>query len=329
MMSANTQYNPDPWDRRVPGSRVAFEDLVIDLTRQLAAEMGYSLPSGSEGSDEWFHSAAARRLKEEIVAVGHKLWEREYVDGAGGNISVRLGPDYVLCTPTMLSKGDLTPDDICMTDLEGNLLHGQRSRTSELLLHLAIYKATPRAGAVVHCHPPYATAWSLTGSGPPSGYLVEQEIFVGRVPLARYETPGTPEFAATVLPFVNDCNSVLLSNHGIVCWADTITRAEWMVEIVDTYCHTLLIASQLGAPISRISPEKMKDLEVVRRRVAASLPAMAAGPYTPPIDSLPAGAEPRRNARLESIVRKVLSGFADRINREAARDCEPTAAAKR
>jgi L-fuculose-phosphate aldolase len=316
-MSANTQFSPDPWDRGLPvtvPSSSAFEDLVHDLTRRLAAEMEYALPATSEGPDQWFHSAEARKLKEEIVAVGRKLWAREYVDGAGGNISVRLGPDYVLCTPTMLSKGDLSPDDICMTDLEGNLLRGHRSRTSELLLHLAIYKATPRAGAVVHCHPPYATAWSLTASGPPAGHLVEQEIFVGRVPLAPYETPGTAEFAATVLPFVDDCNSVLLSNHGIVCWAETITRAEWMVEIVETYCHTLLIASQLGTPLSRISPEKMMDLEVLKRRLAASQSATGAMSGGGPVDSQPGpGAELRSNTSLESIVRKVLSGFADRI----------------
>jgi len=265
---------------------------------------------------EWFHSAEARGFKDEIVEVGRKLWKREYVDGAGGNISVRLGPDYLLCTPTMLSKGDLTSDDICMTDLEGNLVHGHRSRTSELLLHLAIYKGNPHAGAVVHCHPPHATAWSLTGSGPPAGYLVEQEIFVGRVPLARYETPGTAAFAATVLPFVNDCNSVLLANHGIVCWAETITRAEWMVEIVETYCHTLLIASQLGVPINRISPEKMVDVEVLKGRLAASSPAIGAisGKASAGSDLATEGL--RRHAELESIVRRVLRAYADRIHRE-------------
>jgi L-fuculose-phosphate aldolase len=322
-MSANTQFSTDPWDRGLPGSvpsSSAFEELVRDLTRRLAAEMGYPVPSTSEGPDEWFHSAEARKLKEEIVAVGRKLWAREYVDGAGGNISARLGPDYVLCTPTMLSKGDLTPDDICMTDLEGNLLRGHRSRTSELLLHLAIYKATARAAAVVHCHPPYATAWSLTGSGPPSGYLVEQEIFVGRVPLAQYETPGTAAFAATVLPFVDDCNSVLLSNHGIVCWASTVTRAEWMVEIVETYCHTLQIASQLGMPIKQILPEKMMDLEVLKRRLAASQSAIGTMSCTAGGDSpLARAAELQSHAGLESIVRKALAGLADRIQREASK----------
>ena len=93
-------------------------------------------------------------MRAEIIRVGRKLWERQYVDGNGGNISARLGSRYMLCTPTMLSKGDLEPSDICFLDLAGNVLAGERSRTSELLLHLEIYKANPAARAVVHCHPP-------------------------------------------------------------------------------------------------------------------------------------------------------------------------------
>ena len=114
------------------------------------------------------NSFEARGLRAEIIRVGRKLWERQYVDGNGGNISVRLGSRYVLCTPTMLSKGDLEPADICLSDLDGNILAGDRSRTSELLLHLEIYKANPRARAVVHCHPPYATAFAMTGTIPPN-----------------------------------------------------------------------------------------------------------------------------------------------------------------
>src|SRR5208282_2973058 len=105
------------------------------------------------------NSHEADALRAEIIAVGRKLWERSYVDGNGGNISVRLGARYVLCTPTMISKGDLQPTDICLCDLEGNTLAGNGTRTSELLLHLEIYKANPHARAVVHCHPPHATAF--------------------------------------------------------------------------------------------------------------------------------------------------------------------------
>lgn len=212
-------------------------------------------------------SVEADTLRAEIIRTGRKLWERQYVDGNGGNISVRLGEKYVLCTPTMLSKGDLEPADICLSDLDGNILAGNRMLTSELLLHLVIYKANPLARAVVHCHPPYATAFAITGSAPPAGLIPEYEVFIGPAQVAPYETPGTQAFAETVLPFVKEHNTILLQNHGVVCWADTVTHAEWLVEIIDTYCKTYLIARQIGKPINFIPEGKIEELMELKRRM--------------------------------------------------------------
>jgi len=214
-----------------------------------------------------FDSAEARAIKEEICAAGRKLWQRQYVDGNGGNISYRIAPDAVICTPTLLSKYDLTPEDLCLVDLEGNQLAGPKPRTSEIFLHLEIYKAVPEAKAVVHCHPPHATAYAITGRVPPSRVVPEYEVFIGKVAIAPYETPGTPAFAQTVLPFVKQHNTVLLSNHGIVSWADTVTHAEWNAEVLDTYCWTLMLAAQLGAPVSFISQEKATDLLAIKKRL--------------------------------------------------------------
>ena len=213
------------------------------------------------------NSFDADALRAEIIRVGRKLWERQYVDGNGGNISVRLGSKYLLCTPTMLSKGDLEPADICLSDLDGNILAGDRLRTSELLLHLEIYKANPRARAVLHCHPPYATAFAVTGTVPPNGLIPEYEVFIGPAAVAPYETPGTQAFAETVLPFVEDHNTILLSNHGIVCWSDTVTHAEWLAEILDTYCKTYLIAKQIGQPLSFIPDSKIEEILALKRRL--------------------------------------------------------------
>jgi len=214
-----------------------------------------------------FDSSEARASKEEICAVGRKLWQRQYVDGNGGNISCRIASDAVICTPTLLSKFDLTPEDLCLVDLEGNQIAGQRPRTSEIFLHLEIYKAVPEAKAIVHCHPPHATAYAITGRVPPSRVVPEYEVFIGKVAIAPYETPGTPAFAQTVLPFVKQHNTVLLSNHGIVSWADTVTHAEWNAEVLDTYCWTLMLAAQLGAPVSFISQEKASDLLAIKKRL--------------------------------------------------------------
>ncbi len=214
-----------------------------------------------------FNSPEAQKIKAEIVATGRKLWHRQYVDGNGGNISYRIGPNEVICTPTLCSKFDLTVDELCMVDLEGNQLVGDRPRTSEILLHLEIYKAVPQAKGVVHCHPPHATAYAITGRVPPTGVIPEFDVFVGAVAVSPYETPGTKTFAETVLPYVRNYNTVLLGNHGIVCWADTVTHAEWYAEVLETYCWTLLLATQLGAPVNRIPPAKTGDLLSIKKRL--------------------------------------------------------------
>jgi L-fuculose-phosphate aldolase len=221
------------------------------------------------GSDieKHFFSPEAEEIKKEIVAVGKKLWRRAYVDGNGGNISYRIGENRVICTPTLFSKADLTPDDLCLVDLDGNQIVGCKPRTSEILMHLEIYRAEPKARGVVHCHPPHATAYAITGRVPPTCVIPEQEVFVGRVALVPYQTPGTQEFADAIVPFVKDHNSILLQNHGIVCWADTVTHAEWYAEVLDTYCQTLMYAQQLGAPITHIPGEKAADLLAIKKRL--------------------------------------------------------------
>ncbi|MGA2887517.1 MAG: class II aldolase/adducin family protein [Terracidiphilus sp.] len=252
------------------------------------------------------NSFEAQALRAEIIRVGRKLWERQYVDGNGGNISVRLGSRYVLCTPTLLSKGDLEPADICLSDLDGNILAGDRARTSELLLHLEIYKANAKARAVVHCHPPYATAFAVTGTVPPNGLIPEYEVFIGPAAVAPYETPGTQAFAETVLPFVQNHNTILLTNHGIVCWSDTVTHAEWLAEILDTYCKTYLIAKQIGQPLSVIPDCKIQEILALKRRMGfpdARLALHSEAPCT---------VTAKDQAELERLVEQVVARLEDR-----------------
>ena len=210
-------------------------------------------------------------LKKEMIRTGRKLWERHYVDGSGGNISARLSRDRVICTRALCSKGDLTMSDFAVVDMEGKQLSGKHARSSEILLHLEIYKSVLQAHAVIHCHPPHALAYALTGTAPRPSLVPEYEVFIGNVSLAAYETPGTVEFARSVLPYVQTQNVVLLQNHGIVCWADTVTHAEWMVEVFDTYCRALILAAQTGAELKPIPEPKLKELREIRKRLG--LPA--------------------------------------------------------
>src|SRR5487761_257647 len=237
--------------------RAVLECLAVHRSRQYAAEEPLEI----------FNSPEANALKEEILRVGRKLWERQYVDGNGGNISARISPHYVVCTPTLCSKGDLCREDLSLVDLDNYQICGDRPQTSEILLHLEIYKAVPAAKAVIHCHPPYATAHAVAGVIPQGNLVPEQEVFVGPVALAPYETPGTQAFAETILPYVKKHNTILLANHGIVCWADTVAHAEWYAEVIDTYCKTIMLATQLKTPLKEIPPEKIADLLSIKRKL--------------------------------------------------------------
>jgi L-fuculose-phosphate aldolase len=221
-----------------------------------------------------FASPAAEALKQEIIHAGRKLWQRAYVDGNGGNISARISEEHVICTPTLRSKGDLQREDLSLVDLNNCQICGDRPQTSEILLHLEIYKAVPSAGAVIHCHPPYATAHAMAGIVPRGNLVPEQVVFVGPIALAPYETPGTLAFARTVLPFVEDHNTILLTNHGVVCWADTVDHAEWYVEVVENYCKTLVIASQLGVPVNEIPANKIGGLLAMKEKLGLPDPRL-------------------------------------------------------
>ena len=252
-----------------------------DAARDLLAKYSISVRFACEGDEQEppessaaaysprvaaaFHSRAALDIKNEICAVGRKLWLRGFVDGNSGNISCRVGENEIVCTPTLFSKFDLTPDDLCLVDMDGNHLAGDKKPTSEVHLHIETYKNAPQAKAVVHCHPPYATAYAICGQVPPSSVSSEFDVFIGHVAMARYETPGTREFAETVRPYVARHNAILLANHGVMCWADAPTRAEWYVENLEAFCKTFSVVRRLGAPYSRIPPQKTEELKAIRK----------------------------------------------------------------
>jgi L-fuculose-phosphate aldolase len=188
----------------------------------------------------------AHKIKQEICDIGRRIYNRGFAAANDGNISYRIGENEVLCTPTMHCKGFLTPDDICTVDMEGKQLAGRKKRSSEVLLHLTIMKERPDVKSVVHCHPPHATAFAVAREPIPQCVLPEVEVFLGDVPITRYETPGGQKFADTVLPFVKKTNVVILANHGTVSFGETVERAYWWTEILDAYCRILMLARDLG-----------------------------------------------------------------------------------
>ena len=207
-----------------------------------------------------------RQLKEWICEIGRRVYERGFAAANDGNITVRLNEREVLCTPTMVSKGFMKPEDICKVDYEGKQLAGTKRRTSEVLLHLSIYKARPDINGVVHCHPPHATAFAVAGEPIPKCVLPEVEVFLGEVPIAVYETPGASKFADSILPYVHDCNTVILANHGTVTFGPDLEKAYFNTEIIDAYCRILILAKQLGK-INYFSEDKTRELLELKKKL--------------------------------------------------------------
>jgi L-fuculose-phosphate aldolase len=215
--------------------------------------------------ESFFHSPYCHNLKLQICEMGKRLWQRAYVDGNGGNMAVKVGDDIAICTPTLVSKGSLKPEDMCLVDFEGNQLLGGKKRTSEILMHLQIMQKQPKAVATCHCHPPYATGFAVAGIVPPTCMIPEYEVFAS-VALAPYRTPGTPEMGQLVAELVDKYNTILMANHGVVTWShNNIEEAYWRMEIIEAYCRTLLVTAQLGKVPNTFTPEQLKDLLKIKQ----------------------------------------------------------------
>src|SRR5688572_21866266 len=215
--------------------------------------------------EAFFNSAYCQGLKEQLCDIGRRLWQRAYVDGNGGNIAIRVGEDIALCTPTLVSKGFMKPEDMCLVDFEGNQLAGVKKRTSEILMHLQIMKRQPRAVATCHCHPPYSTGFAVAGVEPPTCMIPEYEVF-SSVAIAPYRTPGTPEMGQLVADLVDKHNTILMANHGVVSWShNNVEDGYFKMEILEAYCRTVLVAAQLGKAPNTVTTPQLQDLLKIKQ----------------------------------------------------------------
>jgi len=205
----------------------------------------------------------AHQIKKDICEIGQRIYNKGFAAANDGNITVRISENEVLCTPTMHSKGFLKPDDISTIDMTGKQISGRKKRSSEALLHLEIYKQRPDIKSVVHCHPPHATAFAIAREPIPQCVLPEVEVFLGDVPITRYETPGGQAFADTIIPFVDKCNVMILANHGTVSFGESVERAYWWTEILDAYCRMLLLSRQLGR-VNYLNETESRELLVLK-----------------------------------------------------------------
>jgi len=209
------------------------------------------------------HRSQAAR---DIVLCCRRLWQAGLIAGQDGNVTVRYQPGRLLVTPRGLPKADLVPEDLVDVDLEGRHLAGSRKATTELDLHLRVYRAREECGAVVHAHPPTATAFAVAGQGIPGNVLPEVAVLMGDVPVVPYATSGTPALGDALEPFLEGCDAVLLANHGAVTWGASLASARIRMESLEHAARILLAARSLGQVI-RLTPEQMHDLEQLRGKL--------------------------------------------------------------
>jgi L-fuculose-phosphate aldolase len=298
-----------------------------DLLKPAGASSASTSPSRSEA---FFNSPEIHALKVQICEIGRRLWARAYVDGNGGNIAIRVGEGLALCSPTLVSKGFMKPEDICLVDLDGNQLAGQKKRTSEILMHLQIMKRQARAVATVHCHPPHATAFAVAGVEPPTCMIPEIEVFIGKVPIAPYRTPGTPEMGKLVADLSDQHNTILMANHGVVSWSHvSVEDAYFKMEIIEAYCRTVVVAAQLGTPLKTFSQTHLQDLLKIKQTLGIPdpriglkecelcnndewRPGVTCAPPPKPMDA----AEPDRQA--EALIQAITDQIMSKLQTGAA-----------
>ncbi len=199
-----------------------------------------------------------------ICAAGRALYRRGYVAGSDGNLSVRVGKDRLLITPSGVGKGRLRPEMLLLTDLDGRLLAGDRHPSSEGKMHLEVYRTRPEVRAVVHAHPPVATAFAVCRRAMAVPYIAELVLGLGTVPVTPdFAMPSTDQVSESLRPFIPEHNAVLLANHGLVCWGESLLQAFDRLETVEHVGKILLNAQALGGAVA-LTEEETKGLLSLR-----------------------------------------------------------------
>ena len=204
-------------------------------------------------------------IKKEICDIGKRIYDHGFVAANDGNISVKVGPNEYYCTPTGVSKGYMTPDMIIRIDGDGNKIDGRLNPSSEIKMHMRVYKERPDVQSVVHAHPLYATSFAIAGIPLTEPIMPEAVIALGCVPIAEYGTPSTEEIPDAVSKYLQHFDAVLLANHGALSFSDSLLNAYHKMESVEFYAQLLYQAKVLGGP-QQLSNAQVQRLYEIRRQ---------------------------------------------------------------
>jgi L-fuculose-phosphate aldolase len=226
-------------------------------------------------------------LRADIVEVGRRLYARGYTASNDGNISVRIDAARLLMTPSNVCKGFMKPEMLCITDLEGRKLEGDRNPSSEIQMHLEVYRQRPDVQAVVHAHPPVATAFAVAGIPLDRAVLAEVVTTLGSVPIAEYATPSTKELPEAVRKYVRAHDGMLLANHGALTLGSDLFSAYYKMETIEHFANISFVARMLGGE-RLLSRDEVMRLQGLRGRYGITSPAPICDD---PVSASEAGAE--------------------------------------
>jgi L-fuculose-phosphate aldolase len=215
---------------------------------------------------------AEEQIRGDIVEVGRRLYARAYIASNDGNISVRLDDHRLITTPKGVSKGFMTPDMMVVIDYEGHKISGERDPSSELPMHLEIYRSRPDVNAVVHAHPPTATGFAVAGIPLTRAVLAEVVTTLGSIPIAEYGTPSTAELPEAVRKYIKAHDGLLLANHGAVTCCRTVMSAYYKMETIEHFARISLVARLLGRE-HLLSREEVERLQGLRGMYGIAAPA--------------------------------------------------------
>lgn len=268
------------------------------------------------GQQKYISEFEARKL---ICQIGKRMYDRNYVAANDGNISIKVGKNTVICTPTGVSKGFMTPDMLVKINMKGEKISGKLNPSSEVKMHLRVYEENEEVMAVTHAHPVVATSYAIAGIKLDMAILPEAVVLLGNVPIAAYATPGTQEVPDSIAPYCKDHNAVLLANHGALTWGKDVIEAFHRLESLEHYATMMMYTTRVLGTYNQLTCDQVGTLVELRTKMginAGGQPVCAPEPV--------AGEAPKtrvtetrdyKEEMIQNIVEKVTEKILSQMNK--------------
>lgn len=245
------------------------------------------------------------KICDDIILAGKRMYDRGFVASNDGNISARVENNLIIITPTGVSKGFIKPAELAFIDMNAQVVYGTARPSSEVYMHIEIYKSRPDVKSISHAHPPYATGYAVAGIPLEKCILPEVVVALGKIPLVDYGTPGTDEFYPSMIRIIKEHDAFLLANHGAVSLDKDVMSAYHRMETIEHYAHILFVANQLGGPVL-LNKEQVNKLKDLREKFGINTEASCVSCDEDATCSIVKSTKSNRSILIENVVKDVI-----------------------